>query len=578
MDAMQIHVNQVALEKEGPKRAVVVLGENEEMTRVVVIASDGTVALQASFEEAGEFAEWGEGLKYYKIDFSALKSDGTFRLEAEAASGGKAVSAEFLVADNALFDATVADVYRYFLANRNTSERDRAIPVIDTGKVVDVYGGWKDAGGDDGKYLSHLGYSNFFTPQQASFVAWSMLASFEQAHEQLERLGLRERALHEAFWGADYLHRVLSDEGYFYATVFDRWGADGDRWITGYEGLDGVYTPNYQAAFRKGGGVAIAALSRAGRLSRETGWAGQFSPEQYVADARRAFAHLLKNNAAYCDDGKENIIDDYTALLAAVELYRTTQAEPYLAHARQRAKALRGRMSPAGYLVADNGRRPFFHAVEAGFPVISLLHYIDIEYDEIARRSALVTVRAALEYQLELDSEVSNPFDYPRQNFQTCDFENRKCTSDVLSGFFIPHANETGYWWQGENARLASLAAAAALAQPVLLSAGDPGCSALAGRLGVFIQAQLDWLLGKNPYGLCMLYGYGEKNPEFQVSGGAMVKGGISNGITGRMESDEGRGIDWMADTEDGNWRWVEQWTPHGAWYLYAITSALTHP
>ena len=572
---MQIHVNQVGLERCGPKRAVVVLDDGAELASVAVTARDGSVALEAPFTKTREFTEWGDGLKYYRVDFSALERTGTFRLEVATVSGDSAVSADFVLADNALFKATVADIYRYFEANRNTDERDRAVPVIDTGETVDVYGGWNDAGGDNGKYLSHLGYSNFFTPQQASMVAWSMLASFELAREGLERLGLREQALREAFWGTDYLHRVLSDEGYFYATVFDRWGADDNRWITSYEGLDGVYTPDYRAAFRKGAGVAIAALARVARLAEPADFGGEFSREQYLADAQRAFAHLVENNTAYCDDGKENIIDDYTALLAAVELYRTTQKETYLAHARQRAEALCSRLSPAGYFIADDGRRPFYHAVEAGFPAVALLHYADVESDDDARRSARATVRAALQHQLELDSEVSNPFDYPRQHFRTYDFDTGVYTSDVLSGFFIPHANETGYWWQGENARLASLAAAAALAQPVLRNAGEPRDLALASRLDAFIQDKFDWLLGRNPYGVCMLYGFGDRNPEFQASGGAMVRGGISNGITGRMDSDAGRGIDWVADTEPGNWRWVEQWTPHGAWYLYAISLRL---
>ena len=51
-----------------------------------------------------------------------------------------------------------------------------------------------------------------------------------------------------------------------------------------------------------------------------------------------------------------------------------------------------------------------------------------------------------------------------------------------------------------------------------------------------------------------------------------MIKGGISNGITGREDSAEGRGIDFAAGDEDSNWRWVEQWTPHAAWYLYAVS------
>ena len=570
--AVRIHVNQVALERVGPKHAIVAVESGRRLERVAVIAADGSPAALAEIGSTGSFTEWGQGLDYYRADFSALQQGGTFRLEAATDAGDTAQSAEFRLADDALFDATMADVYRYFQANRNTSERDRAIPIIDTGEKVDVYGGWNDAGGETGKYLSHLSYSNFFTPQQASFVAWSMLASYENAHERLERLGLNEQALDEAFWGADYLHRVLSEDGYFYATVFDRWGSDEDRWITGYKGLDGVYTPNYQAAFREGAGIAIAALARAARLSERTGQSGEYSGAQYLADAQRAFAHLLEYNVDYCDDGRENIIDDYTALLAAVELFRSTADEAYLAHARQRAGALVERLSPAGYFIADDDRRPFFHAVEAGLPAIALLHYVDVETDTDATPPALAAVRASLEHQLWLDTEVPNPFAYPRQNFQTFDFQNQVYTSGVLSGFFIPHANETGYWWQGENARLASLAAAAALAQPALRNSGNPADADLAGRLDVFIQNQFDWLLGRNPYDLCMLYGFGQKNPEFQVSGGAMVKGGISNGITGNMESDEGRGIDWMADTEHGNWRWVEQWTPHGAWYLYAVS------
>ena len=573
--AVRIHVNQVALERVGPKHAIVAVESGKKLERVTVIAADGSSAVSAEIVATAAFTEWGQGLDYYRADFSALQRNGAFRLEAATDAGDMAQSAEFRLADNALFDATMADVYRYFRANRNTSERDRAIPVIDTGEKVDVYGGWNDAGGETGKYLSHLSYSNFFTPQQASFVAWSMLASYGNAHERLERLGLREQALDEAFWGADYLHRVLSDKGYFYATVFDRWGSDEDRWITGYKGLDGVYTPNYQAAFREGAGLAIAALARAARLSEQTGRSGEFAGAQYLADARRAFAHLLEYNADYCDDGRENIIDDYTALLAAVELFRSTADEAYLAHARQRAGALVERLSPAGYFIADDGQRPFFHAVEAGLPAIALLHYVDVETDAEATPPALAAVRASLEHQLRLDAEVPNPFAYPRQNFQTFGFESQVYTSGVLSGFFIPHANETGYWWQGENARLASLAAAAALAQRALRNSADPADAALAGQLDVFIQNQFDWLLGRNPYDLCMLYGFGQKNPEFQVSGGAMVKGGISNGITGKMESDEGRGIDWMADTEHGNWRWVEQWTPHGAWYLYAVSLRL---
>lgn len=566
----EIHLNQVALERDGPKRAVIVVGAGAALQRLSVKNADNGLVMDAAFEPVTDFTEWGSGKRYYRARFDGLDQDGRFRLEARLDNGATARSATFEVGDDALFNRTTADVLAYFRANRNTSERDRAIPVIDTGETVDVFGGWNDAGGETGKYLSHLTYANFFPPQQASLVAWSMLASYEAAEERFAELGLDGQVIDEAFWGADWLHRMLSVDGYFYMTVFDRWGMDEERWITGYKGLEGVYTPNYRAAFREGAGFAIAALARAARLAEATGRSGEFPGAQYLADALRAYDHLLEHNAAYCDDGQENIIDDYTALMATVELYRTTSAARFLDHARTRATALQNRLSPRGHFIADDGERPYFHAVEAGLPVVSLLHYVEVEPDADRRADALAVARASLEHQLRLDAAVANPFDYPRQEFMTFDFEAQRYTSGVLSGFFVPHANETGYWWQGENARLASLAAAATLLRRQLERSANPADTELAGRLAVFAQSQFDWLMGKNPYGLCMLYGFGEKNPGFQASGGAMVKGGISNGITGLMESAEGRGLDWMGDTEYGNWRWVEQWTPHGAWYLYA--------
>jgi hypothetical protein len=51
--------------------------------------------------------------------------------------------------------------------------------------------------------------------------------------------------------------------------------------------------------------------------------------------------------------------------------------------------------------------------------------------------------------------------------------------------------------------------------------------------------------------------------------------GGISNGITG--QATDGSGIQWTSGTSCGeDWRWVEQWLPHAAWYMVAI-AALAH-
>ena len=52
-----------------------------------------------------------------------------------------------------------------------------------------------------------------------------------------------------------------------------------------------------------------------------------------------------------------------------------------------------------------------------------------------------------------------------------------------------------------------------------------------------------------------------------------MFKGGISNGITGALDSDMGEGITFAPGPDDAQWRWVEQWLPHSAWMLLAAVS-----
>ena len=567
--SLLVHVNQVALERIGPKAAIVEYA-GQATAGTFAVLTGGTTVQTGTLAALPSFTEWREGKTYFKADFSSLATSGDYSVEVTLGET-HARSAPFSVADNATFVTTASALLDYFRANRHTRAADHRIRVFDTQRYVDVWGGWKDAGGDNGKYLSHLSYANFFNPQQTAMVVWALASSHDAALPLYRKAGLDKRVVEEALWGADYLHRLLDPDGYFYMTVFDRWASPGaERMVVGYVGIDGVYTKDYQAAFREGGGVAIAALARASRLSKATGTQGEFSSTQYLQDAERAFAHLQANNLKYVDDGVENIIDDYTALLAAVELYRATQKSAYLQAARLRANSLNHRLTPEGWFRSDADSRPYYHAAEAGFPIVSLVQYLDIERDAQRADAARKTIKAALNYQLALTDKVANPYDYARQNFRT--YKDGKRGDRVLEGFFIPHANETGYWWQGESARLASLATAAILGGRIV--AGDPATRlGVSPRLAEFAQNQLDWTLGRNPFDMCLLYGFGTTNVPSAVSAGVHVKGGISNGITGATESDEGRGIVFAPGPDDNNWRWLEQWLPHSTWFLLAATA-----
>ena len=164
-----------------------------------------------------------------------------------------------------------------------------------------------------------------------------------------------------------------------------------------------------------------------------------------------------------------------------------------------------------------------------------------------------------MNFEIEITADVNNPFGYPRQYVTELDGTRR-------SSFFIAQKNETGYWWQGENARIASLAAAARMTSRYV-------DNELKSRLRAYATRCIDWVLGLNPYDVCMLQGRGFNNPTYEI-GFPNAPGGMCNGVTGGFEDE--LGIDFNPDipeAQSGNhrWRWGEQWIPHSAWYILAI-------
>jgi hypothetical protein len=220
-------------------------------------------------------------------------------------------------------------------------------------------------------------------------------------------------------------------------------------------------------------------------------------------------------------------------------------------------------LSKAGYFIADDSTRPYWHASDAGLPIIALARYLTIEKDPVYRSSALQTIKSALDYELKVTNDVSNPFGYARQTFRYKD--------SIKNGFFIPHDNETGWWWQGENARLSSLATAAIIGSRLVYN--SPNQIKQKKALMVFAYNQINWILGDNPYEVCFMYKFGKNNVPYMHSnfGHGSERGGISNGITGKEGNGDGSGINYKTEDAGNEWRWTEQWIPHAAWYLQAM-------
>jgi hypothetical protein len=101
------------------------------------------------------------------------------------------------------------------------------------------------------------------------------------------------------------------------------------------------------------------------------------SRARYLQAAEEAFHFLDRHNRELLNDGVENILDDYCALMAATELYEASHEETYRTSVALRTQSLMARSTTSGAWhdnwCADAGTRPYFHPSDAGLPVISLL-------------------------------------------------------------------------------------------------------------------------------------------------------------------------------------------------------------
>lgn len=73
-------------------------------------------------------------------------------------------------------------------------------------------------------------------------------------------------------------------------------------------------------------------------------------------------APLAAGNTKYIYDGKENVIDDMCALMAATELWIATDDPAYRDDAHKRMQNLASRVTPEGYFRSNDGNRPFGYA------------------------------------------------------------------------------------------------------------------------------------------------------------------------------------------------------------------------
>ena len=583
----KVLTNHLGYDPAGPKHAVVLGNESDSVSACALknYAGDQT-ALTIPARAVGSVKKWRDWY-FWTLDFDSFTTEGKYYLDCQT-KAGPVRSSPFQIQKMILERNTISDAINYFKEERSAGRMDAAdrhLPFDGKAGTLDAHGGWWDATGDYGKHLSHLSFSTYFNPQQIPLVAYSLFKSYElmNARAVPSFARYKARALDEAMYGADYLVRLKNPQGSFYRSISNG-GVDQkaeERKVSGEMKKYGIFQSKdkaptdmvqqasndreYEVSYRSGGGMAIAVLAMASSYP----FSGEFKNADYLKAAEDGFAYLEKNNARMTNDGKDNIVDDYCALAAATELYRATKKEEYKAAADRRARSLKERLISSGefhdYWRADDHERPFFHASDAGLPVVSLLYYAEIA-DPKTKGEVLEAVKKSLSAQLAWNAEVTNPFDYARELVQ--DKDGHRKTS-----FFFPHNSDAAPWWQGENARLASLATAATLAAKQF-----PDDPEFQKKLRTFALDQLNWILGLNPFDSSMMYGVGRNNPQYMFFDSwefTNSPGGISNGITSGFKDEDDIDFD-LKYTEtgaDNDWRWQEEWLPHTSWFLMAVSA-----
>ncbi|WP_225048245.1 glycoside hydrolase family 9 protein [Lacticaseibacillus kribbianus] len=583
---MQILINQIGYQKDLPKRAVVQSASVPTATQFTLLDATGTVVFTGTVAPVGPVAHWHTG-QYATLDFSAFRGTGRFVLR--LTEGEQVVDSPRFTIDTGSMALRLTSALTYWFKGQRASGEWAASDAAARFQgpregTWDVSGGWFDATGDVGVHLTHQSHTAYYNPQQAGFSAYAFYQLAEQLADGPEDYAVvLRRILDEANYGSDSLMRRLVPTRAFIKSVDrpDAFAVVSDSRAMAYElhhssdqfgeaetrDAETVTDLNYETSFRAGGGTTIAALAIAGRHYYP---GAAFTQEAKIQAAKDAYRYLNAHNNELTNDGKTNLVDAYCALLAATELFKTTAEYGYLLQARGWAKRIAdaGTSFDGTWWLAVDQDMPFFHPADEGLPVLALLLYAAVEKDAAAQAAAIATATRAMTALLAVSHAVNNPFDYPRLLAKN-DPKDR-----LRAQFFFPHHTAAAPWWQGENARLASLATAAFKLAEVTEDAD------LAAALTAFGQAQLNWIAGCNPFDSSMIEGFGRNHIQYhfgQREDFLNAPGGIVNGITSGI-TDEGD-IAFVRGPEEGvadNWRWAEQWIPHVSWALLAL-GQLTH-
>jgi hypothetical protein len=416
----------------------------------------------------------------------------------------------------------------------------------DNGKHVDLTGGWHDAGD----------LRKWFDATILNAIALLRLARNLGAKWDLAGAGLSP-ILEEVKWGNRYFLKMQDTDGLVWADTAG--GVNGDNsdnhWTDNVIGTgDDRYLNPRKSGRNQAMFVTTEAMAAQAYKTADAPYAGKC-----LAAAQRCWDAAKR-------EGSTGDLAWWT--LAAIEMYRATAREAYRAEA-VRLGGLLLALQSTDYLgdqkeirgfwrASEQNTSPYTDAVYSALPPLALLELARAVPDHRDAARWRDAVRRHLDdYVLPVAAHSAYdiiPFGVflGRPTPETY----RPLAGDLTYRYFMPVRKQ--FWWLGTTSHLECYALLLAEAAETF---AHPPYRDLAYR-------QLEWIMGANPFGACLMTGEGMRNPYPHSRFVGLIPGGIMNGIAGNAKDAP------ILDTEYGfDWRTTEYWSPHNAFYIWAVST-----
>ena len=538
---LRVTVNQVGYETEGPKCAIVLSNffpTEQPSGEFAVIDPKGNEVLRSEISCDGRmYGEKETDWEWYfwRADFSSLKAEGTYRIRAKL-GGKESVSFPFQIGSDVLFRETAAIDVDFFFVQRCGCEVPgwHAPCHLDDAKLQDgshrdFVGGWHSAG-DYNKLNWEYGDGG---------VVYALVNAAESAPDYFKEFdrdgdGVLD-VLDEAWWGAKYLAKLQIPETGGLPNHIEQ-GPNRKTWMNWCppeKTTDNIVGTADDPIVQPGEGNSPLAIGAWARLSRIL--EGRGVSNDYLERAIRLWDHATNGGTSFSSP---------LVLISTVDLYLVTREERYLDFCRRSVEGILSQGDPEGQIPGGYGNT-------GDIPAAALSYFALKLPDE----PLVARVKARLESHLpHFLSEAKNPLGLMMQ----------KTGPD---GYFLDPTSALGC-----NYQICSRAWSALMVYRVL---GDR-------RAWEYAADQLDFILGRNPYDLCMMEGKGSFNlPRYHhryitIPGherGA-VPGAIPNGFVRDLGGNDRPGVDLSTGGRlYPSYRTNEPWLVHNVFYTLAVTA-----